>query len=151
MACVRKRRGVWVVDYRDVSGQRRTPGFKTRREADEALAKIIRAGRPTAADTKRKFEEFALGWLETYVKPNCKESTYWEYESVVRNHLIPEFGQIPMVKITRDLVERMVARKVEKGLSRSHVRNIIVPLREMFNNASDKGLNVQILPCAWDG
>jgi N-acetylglucosamine-6-sulfatase len=81
-------------------------------------------------------------WLETYVESNCKESTYWEYESVIRNHLIPEFGRIPMVKITRDMVEKMVAKKVAAGLSRWHVRNIIVPLREMFDNAIDKGLRI---------
>jgi integrase len=142
MACIRKRRGKWVADYYDVSGKRRTPSFDTRKKADEALAKVINNGRPTAADSKRKFEEYATTWLENYVKPNCKASTYWEYESVIRNHLIPEFGKTPMVKINRDIVEKMVAKKVEKGLSRSHVRNIIVPLREMFNNAIDKGFNV---------
>ena len=114
----------------------------TRKDAEAEYAKIINKGRPTAADTKRKFEEYALQWLETYVKPNCKASTYWEYESVIRNHLIPEFGTTAMVKINRDMVEKMVAKKVEKGLSRSHVRNIVVPLREMFNNAIDKGLSV---------
>ena len=143
MACVRKRRGKWVVDYRDASGKRRWKTVTgTRKEADEELARILSVGRPTAADTKRKFEEYATTWLETYVKPNCKESTYWEYESVIRNHLTPEFGPVPMVKITRGMVESMVARKVQKGLSRSHVRNIVVPLREMFNNAIDNGLRV---------
>jgi integrase len=143
MACVRKRRGKWMIDYRDASGKRRWKTVDgTRKDADEELAKIVKAGRPTAADTKRKFEEYALGWLETYVKPNCKQSTYWEYDSVIRNHLIPAFGNVPMVKIDRAMVERLVAQKVAARLSRSHVRNIIVPLREMFNNAIDKGLNV---------
>jgi integrase len=143
MACIRKRRGKWVVDYRDAVGKRRWKTIEgTRKEADEELARIVRAGKPTAADTKRKFEEFATAWLETYVKPNCKASTYWEYESVIRIHLKPEFGPVPMVKITRSMVERMVAQKVAKGLSRSHVRNIVVPLREMFNNAIDAGLTV---------
>jgi integrase len=142
MACVRKRRGKWVIDYRDASGKRRWKTIEgTRKEADEELAKIVRAGRPTAADTKRKFGEYATEWLETYVKPNCKQSSYWEYQSVIRNHLTPEFGNIPLVKINRAMVEAMVAKKVASGLSRSHVRNIIVPLREMFNNAIDKGLN----------
>src|SRR5687768_11972651 len=116
MACIRKRRGKWVIDYRDTEGKRRWKTIEsTRKDADEELARIVNAGRPTAADTKRKFEEFAATWLETYVKPNCKASTYWEYESVIRNHLIPEFGPVPMVKITRHMVERMVAKKVQDG------------------------------------
>ena len=55
---------------------------------------------------------------------------------------VKAFGNVPIVKINRSMVENLVAQKVASGLSRSHVRNIIVPLREMFNNAIDKGLNV---------
>jgi len=38
--------------------------------------------------------------------------------------------------------KQLVAEKVKAGLSRSHVRNIVVPLREMFNHAIDDGLSV---------
>ena len=98
----REARRKWIIDYRDSAGKRRWKTVTgTRRKAEEELAKIVNAGRPTAADTKRTVGEFAKGWLENYVKPNCKLSTYWEYESVIRNHIIPEFGHLPMVKIGR--------------------------------------------------
>jgi hypothetical protein len=41
MACVVKRRGKWVVDFRDHEGKRRWETYETRREADDALAKRI--------------------------------------------------------------------------------------------------------------
>jgi hypothetical protein len=40
MACIRKRRGKWVADYRDPSGQRRWITRDTRKEAEVALASV---------------------------------------------------------------------------------------------------------------
>lgn len=40
MACIRKRRGKWVADYRDPSGQRRWITRDTRKEAEIALASV---------------------------------------------------------------------------------------------------------------
>jgi hypothetical protein len=37
MACIRKRRGRWVVDFRDQAGARRCESYRTRDEAKVAL------------------------------------------------------------------------------------------------------------------
>ena len=37
MACVRKRRGKWTADWRDVAGVRRWMAFDTKREAENHL------------------------------------------------------------------------------------------------------------------
>ena len=137
MACIRKRRGKWVIDYRDVLGKRRWETVQgNRKDAEDRLAKIL-AGGKRVLDTKRKFKEFAEEWVETYARPHVKESTLTEYQSVFKNHLLPAFGSIPFSKITREMIKKLIAKKVKLRLSRSHVRNIIVPLREMFNYAID--------------
>jgi len=135
MACIRKRRGKWVIDYRDITGRRRwkTVGG-TRKQAEEEFSKTVSSKK--AEEDKRTLEEYAKDWLEVH-KVNIKKSTYWEYESVIRNHLIPAFGKVPFVKIDREMVKRLVAQNVDAGLSKSMVRNIVVPLREMFNHAID--------------
>jgi hypothetical protein len=38
MACVKRRRNRWVVDFRDQDGKRRWQSYKTRDEADTALS-----------------------------------------------------------------------------------------------------------------
>ena len=43
MACVRKRRGKWVVDYRDGAGIRRWVTCETRRDAGQRSTPDIRA------------------------------------------------------------------------------------------------------------
>ena len=45
MACIRKRRGKYVVDYRDGLGIRRWVTCQTRREADAVLAERVRDSR----------------------------------------------------------------------------------------------------------
>ena len=139
MACIRKRRGKWVIDYRDTAGKRRwETATGNRKDAEERLAKIAGGGYK-AIDGKRTFEEYAKDWMETHVKANTKMSTYYEYDSVLRNHLLPAFANVPFSKIGREMVKRFVAEKVQGNLSKSHIRNITVPLREMFNHAIDDG------------
>ena len=43
MACVSKRRGKWVCDYRDPDGVRHWETFETRKAAEQELAKHVTA------------------------------------------------------------------------------------------------------------
>lgn len=142
MACTKNRRGKWVLDYRDVTGRRRWETVQgTRKDAEDRLAKIIGSGYKVI-DSKRTFEDYAKEWMNIYAKAHVKASTQWEYDSVLRNHLLPVFGSVPFSRINKEMVKKLVAEKVQKGLSRSHVRKIVVPLREMFNHAIDDGILV---------
>lgn len=139
MACIRKRRGKWVIDYRDALGKRRWETVDgNRKDAEDRLVKILATGKQVV-DTKRTFQECAEEWLRTYARTHVKESTLREYEAVFKNHLFPLFGPLPFSKLTRGAVRRLIAEKIEAGLSRATVRNIIVPLREMYNHAIDDG------------
>jgi len=140
MACIRKRRGKWVIDYRDASGKRRWETVEgNRKDAEERLAKIFANGK-RVIDTKRAFKDHAAEWLNTYARTHVKESTLREYEAVFKNHIFTVFGRIPFSKVTREMVKRLIAEKIQAGLSRSTVKNIIVPLREMYNHAIDDGV-----------
>ena len=137
MACISKRRGVWVVDWRDASGKRHRDTVKGNRDdAKQRLSEVLKDG-SQVVETKQTFKEYGKEWLRTYAKTEVKESTYREYEAVFRNHLFPAFGPLPFSKVTRKAVKRLIAEKTEAGLSRSTIRNIIAPLREMYNHAID--------------
>jgi len=152
MACIAKRRGVWVVDWRDALGKRHRDAVEGNRDdAKKRLAEVLK-GEGQTVETKKTFQQYAEEWLKTYGKTELKESTYREYEAAFKNHLYPAFGPLPFTKVTKGAVRKLVAGKLEdgrvhklkgeeqgKGLSRSTVRNIIAPLREMFNHAIDDG------------
>lgn len=66
MACVRRRRGTWVLDYRDGSGRRRWQTFRTKAEAEDALAQALPSSRQrhypvVSADVT--VAEYAERWL----------------------------------------------------------------------------------------
>ncbi len=63
MACIKKRRGKWVIDYRDVTGRRRWETVqRTRKDAEERLAKIVGSGYKVV-NSKRTFEDYAKEWM----------------------------------------------------------------------------------------
>jgi Phage integrase, N-terminal SAM-like domain len=116
---IRRRGNTWAVYFR-VNGHQHWRSFADRdygttaaaREAAElylAQAQVkVRQGvfRKT---TKIRFEEFAAEWLRDYAKGNVRERTFEAYESALRNHLIPHFGDLLLTQITRKLIDAFVA------------------------------------------
>jgi len=143
MACIKKRRGRWVLDYRDATGRRRWETVQGNRDtAERRLAEIINTDKPASVDTRRTFREYAEDWMETYASTEIKESTRQEYAAVMKNHLIPALGSLPLAKIRRAHIRRLVAEKTKAGLSRSTIRNIVAPVREMFNQEIEDGAHL---------
>jgi integrase len=137
MACVRKWRGKWVVDWYDESRKRHIEQAdpSTREQAEKRLAEIVHAGK--RAVTNQTFKEYGEWWLENCARDEIKESTYEEYSAVLEKHLYPIFGAKLMSKIRRKDVRQLVADKRKAGFSRSTIRNILAPMRGMYNQAID--------------
>ncbi len=134
MACIRKRRGRWIIDYRDASGKRRWETIEgNRADAEEKLARIISDGKPVR-NTKLTFGEYKEQWLRTCARPYLKESSIRQYETCLRNYL-DRFNRVRLSRITRDMVKELIAEKVELGLSRRTVSNMIATMRTIFSHA----------------
>jgi integrase len=138
MATISKRGNRFVVDYYDALGKRRRERKRTRKAAKDRLAEVLKSN-GQLVETRRTVKEYGDEWLETYGKTHLKESTYQEYKAVLEKHIYPAFGRIPFTKLSREAIKRLIAEKVAAGFSRSTVRNIIAPLREMYNHAIDDG------------
>src|SRR5215510_3465022 len=138
MATVRRRRGEWVIDYYDEKKQRHIFQVESQEEGFKRLAEIEGSGRK--APNKQTFKEYGEWWLKNCAKGSIKESTYEEYDRALESHLYPVFGSKLMTKIKRSDVREFVTGKINgsegrnnKGLSRSSIRNILAPMRAMFN------------------
>jgi integrase len=88
------------------------------------------------------FRDYSIGWLSTYAKVHCKHATHRLYTQVVEDHLNPVLGSKRIDAISRNDVRLLIAAKIEQKLSKSTVRNIVAPLREMLGHAVDDGLIV---------
>ena len=138
MACVRKYRGSWVVDWRDPSGKRFIEAAEDKEAAENRLAEVIKSGKAPASK-RLTFKEYGEWWLENCAKSAIKESTYQEYESVLKKHVYPIIGSRPFVKVNRSMIRELIATKKKEGLSQSTIRNIMAPVRGMFFQAMEEG------------
>ena len=144
MACIRKRRGKWVVDYRDSLGERRWKTCKTKREADEVLAAKIRESRQVAGhivDLDISVADYTERWLNQ-IAPTIKPRTLDSYSASFRVHLLPRFGSIQIQKLHRGMIKDFLSDKLSSGQSRNSVRIMYSALRAMLNEAVEDGIIV---------
>jgi len=135
MACIKKRRGRWIVDYRDTQGTRHWVTVEgNRQDAEIEMARILGAGKKPV-NRQTSFTEWGEQWLEEEAKGRLKHSTFLEYKAAFAHHLNPYFGNKRFYRVTRQDVLGFITRKKEAGLSRSTVKNLIAPLRAMYNDA----------------
>jgi integrase len=76
-----------------------------------------------------------MGWLEDVVRRKNRPSTYVSYEHLIRNHLVPCIGIVPLAKLTTQQVRTMLNEKLDSGLSSRTVQYIHAILRKALNVA----------------
>ena len=85
------------------------------------------------------FHELAATWLSTIATVTLKPSGYKSYESIIRNHLLPAYGDMPVRMISAGGVQTYVAGKVADGLSERTVTNHVHVMRRLMTYAVDLG------------
>jgi len=141
MACVRKRRGKWVTDFRDGAGIRQWKSFETKREAEDFLSKKLpetRQWRQSAVDPRITVEAYAEHWL-TQVRAILKPRTILRYRQLLQVHIVPVFGSTQVHQLHRGRIKNFLAMKMtelkparrfdqqtddREPLARNTVRNI---------------------------
>ena len=147
MACVVKRRGKWVLDFRDHEGKRRWETYETRKQADDALARRIgevKGGVYRAPADLPTFEEVAKDWLAG--KRDRAPSTCTYLSGVVERHLIPAFGPRRIDTITPGAVEQFRNerrdggnKRRERGMQAGTVNQLLQNLTSVFSYAVKHG------------
>ena len=63
--------------------------------------------------TKLLFRDFAAQWLDSYAAHRVKGSTLRSYQDIIRNHLVPAFGDCRLTDITTALLQRYVSERLK--------------------------------------
>jgi hypothetical protein len=108
-------RWVAIVDYgyRDGKRHRKSIYGATRKEVSDELKRTLRSqqlGIPPESG-RLTVGEWLTKWLETHKPPTTKPKTYAAYEYHTRMHLIPAFGQRPLVKLQPQEVREFMQSK----------------------------------------
>lgn len=112
-------------------------GFRTRREAEAYKAQVLaELQRGTFVEpAKMTVGEFLERWLRDYAEVSVRPSTLESYRALVRRHLIPALGKIPLAKLQPIHLQEMLARKQQEGLSARSVRYLYSLMREALGHA----------------
>lgn len=136
-----------------VRAQEMKGGFRTKDDADKALARLITELEDGTRIEPRKLTvgQYLEQWLAGLSSPRA--STKRAYEVIVRVHLSPVLGDVPLQQLTRAQVKALYeqlrtsdrAKGRAKGrraapLSPKSIHNVHLCLRKAFGDAIDDGL-----------
>jgi integrase len=144
MACVRFRRGKWVVDYRDKWGKRKWRTFPGTPEgqiaANAECERIGRDGAPGVAPGITLGSYIEEHWLPV-VKRRVDVLTAVNYETNARTHIPASLKRAKLASITRAQIKRFLATLGEDhGIAESTVAKVANVVRSIFESALDDEL-----------
>ncbi len=145
MACVRKRRGKWVADYRDPTGVRHWESFDTRKAAEQELAKhttAIKDGRYTPANDKRTVADAYKSWLELSVEGTDNRSgkalrptTKALYLGTWRTHVEAKWAARKLLSVSAEEIARWQQEMLAAKNGPKTVLNAVQLLSSVFKHA----------------
>ena len=149
----------WVCQYYDTDGKRRTKRFQRKADGRAFLDNLHQMPPPQMAaylpgQTAKGADNpgntvgtWMDQWLETYARPTVKLSTYCSYEMLIRVHIKPALGEIPLTQLDPVTLQEFFNQKHSSGkttgdggLSPKTLRNLRNLLHLSFEQARKNGL-----------
>ena len=116
----------------------------TKKEAEAKLRELLDALEKGVyvKSNKMTLGEWLEKWLESYVKVNCALRTYDGYHSVVKNHLVPNLGMIPLTQLKPQQIQQYYSKVFAegKGLSAATVLHLHRVLFQALKYAMRQGI-----------
>ena len=134
--------GRWMARLTLPDGRRKSLYARTRQEAAQKLVhaqKAISDGLPLVGG-RQTTGDFLNVWLRDQAGPRVRPMTFRRYKEIVRLHIIPELGRVPLVRLTPQHVEKMLAAVAAKGASASSVNHCRGLLRNALQAAMKHSL-----------
>lgn len=133
----------YAFEVKEKNGKRKTlkkRGFKTKKEARNAEAERRTEWESGAYidPSKMKFGDYITNWLEN--KNDVSMETRYTNEGHIRNHIIPELGNIPLQQVNVGHIESMISSLKKKDISPATVRKIFNLVQTSFKSAQRKEL-----------
>ncbi|MBO6233163.1 MAG: tyrosine-type recombinase/integrase [Clostridia bacterium] len=146
MVNVRKRGNVY--EYRaevaPVDGKRKwisKSGYGSKKEAKEAGIKAYNEYLQTGhsfTPSSMSYTDYLDYWMKEHCEINLKYHTIQAYKNIIKNHVKPRIGSYMLSQITTATLQEFVNNiYLEKGFSKSFLKNILKVLKTSFSYATD--------------
>ena len=151
---IRKRGSTWSYQFflGIIDGKKKYKakgGFKTKGEATKALNEAIYEFENSGyvAPKKISFEQFTLQWLNEYVKPLRKITTYNRYNELAKKYLFPTLGMLNIIDIKAIHIEKILIQNKDL-ISGATLQSIYT----LVNTIMTRALKLRIIkdnPCKY--
>lgn len=144
MACVSKRRGKWVADFRDATGRRHWQSYETKREAEAALhrqavqiesGKFIADGNHTVGEAYAHYLELHVEGSQNRSRKPLRATTQALYAMTWRVHVAPKWAHQKLKHVYTDNVAIWQHELEQSGLGAKTVINCMALLAAVFKHA----------------
>ncbi len=114
-----------------INGERKVygkKGFLTKKEAaaHEAEMKVKLSApeyKPLSAEqSKLTVQKYLEQWVQSHGKANLRPGTFDNYKSQIKNHIVPNIGQVQLRQLTPEIIDGMYQKLFDQGLSQSTVK-----------------------------
>jgi integrase len=104
--------------------KRRTLFGESKQDVQTKLAKLANevAHQRDIEPQRIKLGEYLDRWLKDGARPRVRDTTYANYEGVVKNHIKPHLGGVPLAKLTAFQIHGMYASLDQLGKSAETIR-----------------------------
>lgn len=141
------KRGFWcgqvTLGYNPETGKpvRKTFYGKTRQEVAEKLTRALREAQIGLLTPREKMNlaQWLNLWLDLYKKPILRTTTYERYAGLIKNHIVPTLGSLPLEKLRPEQIQSFYLEKEKEGLSGRSVQFIHVVLHGALKQAVKLG------------
>ena len=132
----------WVAQITLPNGQRKKKRSKRQQVVREWLHEQHTA---VQANLLLKDERLSLGeylgrFMDDVASHSLAPSTIRSYNYLIKNHIVPEIGQIKLVSLRPDHLQSLYSKKLKEGLSKRTVQYIHAVIRRALNQAVKWGL-----------
>lgn len=114
--------GTWQANWRDPAGRKRAKTFKRKRDAERFVSELDTAkNRGLYIDPhagKVKFADYLPRWVDGI---NHEANTTFRDQSIMRNHIAPRWGDVPLGRMDHTSVQAWIA-ELSARLSPATVR-----------------------------
>lgn len=150
---IRKRKdGRWEARYiksRDMNGKiqygylygktyREVKEKKNHKLSEHPTETIFRGG-IYALSPNATFSTVAQWWKHK-IRHTVKDSTYSNYEAILKNQILTEIGSVPIRDISNKNIWYLIQKKKEQGLSTGTIHVILSVLKNILSFAQSEGL-----------
>lgn len=134
--------GRWVAQVTLPDGSRKYLYGKTQAEARAKKTKALHdldRGIPLTRDERQTLAQYLAVWLDM-IRPAIKPKTYRTYEPIIRTHVVPTLGKLPLTRLSPPHVQRLYAQLIAAGLSTTTVHHVHMVLHKALADALRLGL-----------